>query len=92
MNTTDAARSLTIPERVVRFLGTAKPAAFCDDCIAVALALRRGQVSTVTSTLGLCGEYRRTAEPCASCGHNNKFVTRAQSEGGIAHAASQGQG
>lgn len=75
----DSARSLTIPERVVRFLFNHSPAAYCDDCLAQALALRRAQISTVTGTLGLCREYHRTAEVCAVCRRSGKFVIRAQS-------------
>lgn len=74
----DSARSLTIPERVVRFLSTHSPAAYCDDCLAQALALRRTQISTVTGTLGLCLEYDRTAETCTGCRRSGKFVIRAQ--------------
>jgi len=82
---TDLAQALTIPERVVRFLEMSKPAAFCDDCIATALVLRRAQISTVTSTLGLCRGYLRNAECCTACGRNGKFVTRVQTEREIAH-------
>jgi hypothetical protein len=77
---TNSADSLTIPERVVEFLSLKKPAAYCDDCVATALAVRRAQISTVTSTLGLCREYSRDASPCAGCGRSGKFVTRVQPE------------
>lgn len=73
----DLAQCLTIPERVVRFLACNQPAAYCDDCLAEALTLKRAQISTVTGTLGLCRDYRRTAEVCAVCGRNGKFVIRA---------------
>lgn len=68
--------SLTIPERIAEFLKGNKPRAYCDDCIAGALNMRREQVNTVTSTLGLCCEYSRGSESCAHCHRERKFATK----------------
>jgi hypothetical protein len=66
---------LTIPERVAELLKINKPDAFCDDCIASSLGMRREQVNTVTSTLGLCREYSRGSETCTVCRRQGKFAT-----------------
>lgn len=70
---------LTVPERVIRFLDSRQPEAYCDDCLAAALALRRAQVNMVTSTLGLCQEYSRGAATCITCGRGGKFAIQRQS-------------
>ncbi len=57
----------TVPERVIHFLRSRQPRAYCDDCLAAALSLRRAQVNIVTSTLGLCREYFRGNETCIGC-------------------------
>jgi len=67
--------ALTIPERVADFLKGNHPRAYCDDCIATALNMRREQVNTVTCTLGLCREYSRGRESCALCNRDRKFAT-----------------
>jgi len=71
--------ALTIPERVTRLLGANKPNAYCDDCIADLLRLRRTQVSMITSTLGLCRDYTRGGKPCAICRRERKFATHLSS-------------
>jgi hypothetical protein len=71
---TDYVGRLTVPKRVVRFLKACQPEAYCDDCLASALSLRRSQVNLVTSTLGLCREYFRGSEPCFGCGGKAKVT------------------
>ena len=68
------AAGLTIPERIADFLKANKPRAYCDDCLASALKMRREQVNTVTATLGLCCEYRRGGESCSHCNRERKFA------------------
>ena len=67
--------ALTIPERVTRFLAANRPNAYCDDCIADMLRLRRTQISMITSTLGLCRDYTRGGKGCVRCGSARKFAT-----------------
>lgn len=69
------ATARTVPERVSELLKISQPNAYCDDCIAGALNLRREQVSTVTSTLGLCREYARGIETCVHCNRTGKLAT-----------------
>ena len=68
--------SFTIPEKVIHFLTENMPHAYCDDCLAEALRLRRTQVNTVTSTLGLCREFSRGAQTCQLCSKPGKSATR----------------
>jgi hypothetical protein len=72
--THDNTAALTIPERITHLLKANHPNAYCDDCIANALNMRREQVNTVTCTLGLCREYRRGTETCCDCGRSGKFA------------------
>lgn len=72
-------QSFTIPEKVFHFLTDRFPEAYCDDCLAAALHLRRTQVNTVTSTLGLCREYSRGIQPCKTCTKEGKTATRRDS-------------
>ena len=67
--------AFTIPERVTRFLLDHRPNAYCDDCMADLLRLRRTQVSMITSTLGLCQEYTRGGKSCVMCQRERKFAT-----------------
>jgi hypothetical protein len=66
--------ALTIPERIAELLKANRPNAYCDDCIASALNMRREQVNTVTCTLGLCREYQRGSETCSDCHRSGKFA------------------
>ena len=70
--------AFTIPERIADFLKGNQPRAYCDDCIAGALSMRREQVNTVTSTLGLCREYSRGGATCIVCNRERKFATHYQ--------------
>ena len=70
------AESFTIPEKVIHFLTGHMPNAYCDDCLAAALHLRRTQVNTVSSTLGLCRDYSRGAQTCNTCRKAGKSATR----------------
>lgn len=72
--------ALTIPERVTRFLAANKPNAYCDDCIADMLRLRRTQISMITSTLGLCRDYTRGGKTCVICRRERKFATHLNPE------------
>ena len=67
--------AVTIPERIAAFLKSHWSDAYCDDCLASALGLRRPQVSTVTATLGLCCEYSRGAKSCSICGKAGRLAT-----------------
>ena len=71
--------SFTIPEKIIHFLTEHMPDAYCDDCLAVVLNLRRTQVNTVTATLGLCREYSRGAQCCTTCMKVGKSATRRDS-------------
>ena len=68
--------SFTIPEKIIHFLTENLPNAYCDDCLAEALHLRRTQANTVTATLGLCREYSRGAQICQVCGKGGRAATR----------------
>lgn len=70
----DNTAALTIPERITHLLKLNRPNAYCDDCIASALSMRREQVNTVTCTLGLCREYQRGSETCCDCRRPGKFA------------------
>lgn len=70
--------AFTIPERIADFLRSNRPKAYCDDCIATALSMRREQVNTVTSTLSLCREYSRGGTTCIVCKRDRKFATHYQ--------------
>jgi len=75
-NKSHGSEQFTIPEKVIHFLTEHMPDAYCDDCMAAALKLRRTQVNTVTSTLGLCCEYSRGAQTCKTCLKAGKSATR----------------
>ncbi len=71
-----ANRALTIPEKVICFITQNMPKAYCDDCLAEVLQLRRAQVNTVTCTLGFCREYSRGIQVCHSCSKAGKSAIR----------------
>lgn len=73
---THEAESFTIPEKIIRYLTEHMPEAYCDDCLASALSLRRTQVNTISSTLGFCQEYSRGAQTCTVCQKTSKAATR----------------
>lgn len=58
----------TVSERVVHFLTRARPASWCDKCIADQLELsRERQAYHVTNVLGLTSDYVRERGECHFC-------------------------
>lgn len=68
----------TIAQRVNDYITNARPQAFCDDCIAEALALsQRQQSARVTGALETTGDFNRVEDECAKCGEVKKVIRRA---------------
>ena len=67
---------MTIPEQVTEFLKKQPGKAYCDDCIAEKIPLkRRQQAQRVTGALAMTADFVRESGGCAECGAD-KFVTK----------------
>jgi len=63
--------SKTVPQRVAAFLESKAPAAFCDECIATQLDLKRHQqAQQATSGLAASSAYTRRTGLCTNCRKN----------------------
>jgi hypothetical protein len=70
---------ITVPQRVAAFLKSKVPAAFCDECIATLLGLKRHQqAQQATSGLAASGAFTRHPGTCGNC-HKSVLVTHAYS-------------
>lgn len=71
---------MTEPEHIVGFLKKNIPKAYCDDCIADELKLRRRQrAARVTIVLGLTSDFERNKGVCSLCANDRpKFIIRAR--------------
>ena len=68
---------MSIPEQVSAFLRAHPGKAYCDDCIAEKIPLkRRQQAQRVTGALAMTGDFVRESSSCTECGAD-KLVTRA---------------
>ena len=65
---------MIIAERVNDWLKQRSGNAYCDDCIAKHLELRRQQANRVTMALGTTGEFVRELGKCSECGGEKKVV------------------
>ena len=67
---------MSIPEQVTEFLKKQPGKAYCDDCIAEKIPLkRRQQAQRETGALAMTGEFVREAGGCTQCGAD-KLVTK----------------
>jgi hypothetical protein len=67
---------MSIPEQVSEFLRQRSGKAYCDDCIAEKIPLkRRQQAQRVTGALAMTADFVREAGECAGCGAD-KLVTK----------------
>jgi hypothetical protein len=67
---------MSIPEQVSTFLKDRGGKAYCDDCIAKNVPLkRRQQAQRVTGALAMTGDFVREEGGCAECGAD-KLVTK----------------
>ncbi|MCS3902201.1 hypothetical protein J2T55_000193 [Methylohalomonas lacus] len=67
---------MTLAERVVEFLNSRRPSAFCDDCIADEMGSNRHHTQQTTHPLGLTRGYERARNHCHRCGADNKLAIR----------------
>lgn len=74
--------AMTVPQRVAAFLKAKAPAAFCDECIAAQLDLKRHQqAQQATSSLAASSEFTRVPGRCENC-QKAVLVTTISSRGG----------
>ncbi len=63
--------NMTVPQRVAAFLKSKAPAAFCDECIATLIELKRHQqAQQATSGLAASGAFIRRTGTCSNCNKN----------------------
>lgn len=71
--------TVTVPQRVAAFLKAKAPVAFCDECIATLLELKRHQqAQQATSGLAASDAFTRHPGTCVNC-HKSVLVTHAYS-------------
>src|SRR5580704_10750652 len=58
---------MTVRERLVHFLTTSSPKAFCDDCVACRIGLSNHQAQHETSVLGEIPGFSRRRGFCSNC-------------------------
>lgn len=69
--------SMTVPERISRFLSQRQERMYCDTCIQERLGLKwRQQVQLITATLAVTSVFRREFNKCCTC-EEIKQVTHA---------------
>lgn len=65
---------MIIAERVNLWIRQHK-GAYCDDCIAEALDLRRQQANRVTMALGTSSDFQRQRHACSQCGAEKLVIS-----------------